>query len=43
LNEPRSGFGAAVIGEEIIVAGGEVFDPDEALAAPRYSMESNGD
>jgi N-acetylneuraminic acid mutarotase len=33
LNEPRSGFGAAVIGEEIIVAGGEVFDPDEALAS----------
>jgi N-acetylneuraminic acid mutarotase len=31
LNEPRSGFGAAVIEEEIIVAGGEVFDPDEAL------------
>jgi hypothetical protein len=31
LNEPRSGFGAAVVGDGIIVAGGEVFDPDEAL------------
>jgi N-acetylneuraminic acid mutarotase len=31
LTEPRSGFGAAVVDDAIIVAGGEVFDPDEAL------------
>lgn len=32
LSEPRSGFGAAVSGGGIIVAGGEVFDPDRALS-----------
>jgi hypothetical protein len=33
LVEPRSGFGAAVLGDRIVVAGGEVFAPDEALAS----------
>jgi len=32
LNEARSGFGAAVIDGAIVVAGGEVFEPEEALA-----------
>jgi N-acetylneuraminic acid mutarotase len=32
LNEARSGFGAAVIEGGIVVAGGEVFEPDEALS-----------
>jgi N-acetylneuraminic acid mutarotase len=33
LVQPRSGFGAAVVGDVIVVAGGEVFDPDEALTS----------
>jgi N-acetylneuraminic acid mutarotase len=33
LVEPRSGFGAAAVGDMIVVAGGEVFDPDEALTS----------
>ena len=32
LNESRSGFGAAVIDGAIVVAGGEVFGPDQALS-----------
>ena len=39
LSEPRSGFGATVVDDRIIVAGGEVFDPDQALA----SVESLSD
>jgi N-acetylneuraminic acid mutarotase len=31
LNEARSGFGAVVIDGSVVVAGGEVFSPDEAL------------
>ena len=31
LREARSGFGAVVVDEAIVVAGGEVFSPDEAL------------
>ena len=31
LNEARSGFGAAVIDGAIVVAGGEVFEPNQAL------------
>jgi N-acetylneuraminic acid mutarotase len=33
LGEARSGFGAAVIDGAIVVAGGEVFSPDEALTS----------
>lgn len=33
LNEARSGFGAVVIEGAIVVAGGEVFSPDEALVS----------
>jgi N-acetylneuraminic acid mutarotase len=33
LIEPRSGFGASVMGSAIIVAGGEVFDPVTALSS----------
>jgi len=33
LGEPRSGFGAVVVDGAIVVAGGEVFSPDEALAS----------
>jgi Kelch motif len=33
LGEPRSGFGAAVVDGAIVVAGGEVFSPDEALTS----------
>jgi N-acetylneuraminic acid mutarotase len=33
LNEERSGFGATIAGETIVVAGGEVFDPDRALVS----------
>jgi N-acetylneuraminic acid mutarotase len=31
LREARSGFGAVVVDQAIVVAGGEVFSPDEAL------------
>ncbi len=31
LNHARSGFGAVVVDDAIVVAGGEVFSPDEAL------------
>ena len=31
LNEARSGFGAAVVGDRVVAVGGEVFSPDEAL------------
>ncbi|MGH8914719.1 MAG: Kelch repeat-containing protein [Acidimicrobiia bacterium] len=31
LNEARSGFGALVVGDQIVAAGGEVFSPDRAL------------
>ena len=33
LNEARSGFGASIIEGAIVVAGGEVFSPDEALSS----------
>jgi N-acetylneuraminic acid mutarotase len=33
LNEARSGFGAAVAGDSLVVAGGEVFEPDQALSS----------
>ncbi len=33
MNEARSGFGAAVVDDSIVVAGGEVFDPLEALTS----------
>ena len=33
LGEARSGFGAAVVDGAIVVAGGEVFSPDQALAS----------
>jgi hypothetical protein len=33
LREARSGFGAAVVDGAIVVAGGEVFSPDEALTS----------
>ncbi len=33
MNEERSGFGASVVDESIVVAGGEVFDPLEALTS----------
>lgn len=33
LNEARSGFGAAVVGDVLVVAGGEVFEPDLALSS----------
>jgi hypothetical protein len=43
LTEPRSGFGAAVVGKVIIVAGGEVFDPDKALTSvERLNAEPDG-
>jgi N-acetylneuraminic acid mutarotase len=43
LTERRSGFGAVVVGEAIIVAGGEVFDPDQALTSvERLNSETDG-
>jgi hypothetical protein len=33
VTEPRSGFGATVVETTIVVAGGEVFDPDQALTS----------
>ena len=33
LNEARSGFGAAVVGDAVMVVGGEVFEPDQALSS----------
>jgi N-acetylneuraminic acid mutarotase len=43
LTEPRSGFGAAVVGKVVIVAGGEVFDPDQALTSvERLNAEPEG-
>jgi N-acetylneuraminic acid mutarotase len=33
LTEARSGFGAAVVGDTLVVAGGEVFEPDQALSS----------
>ncbi|HLF42687.1 MAG TPA: hypothetical protein VJA46_04050 [Acidimicrobiia bacterium] len=43
LNEARSGFGAAVIDEAIVVAGGEVFGPDEALSTvERLGPDTDG-
>lgn len=39
LLEPRSGFGATVSGETIVVAGGEVFGPDEALSSVEYLVD----
>ena len=33
MAEARSGFGATVVGERIVVAGGEVFSPTKALAS----------
>ena len=42
LGEPRSGFGAAVVDGAIVVAGGEVFSPDEALTSVEI-LEPDGD
>jgi hypothetical protein len=43
LTESRSGFGAAVVGKVVIVAGGEVFDPDQALTSvERLNAEPEG-
>ncbi|MGH3650162.1 MAG: Kelch repeat-containing protein [Acidimicrobiia bacterium] len=39
LNEARSGFGATVAGETIVVAGGEVFNPDQALVSIEVMRE----
>jgi N-acetylneuraminic acid mutarotase len=33
LNEARSGFGATVVGDTLVVAGGEVFEPNQALTS----------
>ncbi|MEX0863261.1 MAG: hypothetical protein WD269_00125 [Acidimicrobiia bacterium] len=33
LHEARSGFGAAIVDRALVVAGGEVFGPDQALAS----------
>jgi len=42
LNESRSGFGAAVIDGAIVVAGGEVFGPDQALSTvERLEVDSD--
>jgi N-acetylneuraminic acid mutarotase len=38
--EARSGFGAAVVDGSIVVAGGEVFGPDEALASVERLVEA---
>ncbi len=43
LNEARSGFGAAVVEGSIYVAGGEVFDPDEALDSTERLEPGNGE
>ena len=43
LLDPRSGFGAVVVEDSVFVAGGEVFDPDEALkSVERLDDESRG-
>lgn len=39
LSEARSGFGATVIGDRIVVAGGEVFSPTKALASTEIMAE----
>lgn len=43
LDQPRSGFGAVVSGEFIYVAGGEVFDPDQALDSTERFDPTIGD
>lgn len=43
LNDARSGFGAAVIDGGIVVAGGEVLEPDEALSTVERFDASNGE
>ena len=43
LVEARSGFGATVVGESIIVAGGEVFDPVMALSSVERFEVSTGE
>lgn len=41
LNHARSGFGAVVVDDAIVVAGGEVFSPDEALdSVERLDLET---
>ena len=42
LSEARSGFGAVVVDQAIVVAGGEVFSPDEALDSVER-LEDAGD
>lgn len=42
LNEARSGFGAVAIGERIVVAGGELFSPEEALPSVEM-LDADGD
>jgi hypothetical protein len=39
MAEARSGFGATVVGEEMVVAGGEVFSPTKALASTEILTE----
>ena len=43
LMEARSGFGAVVVDGAIVVAGGEVFSPDEALASVERLEPSRGE
>lgn len=43
LDQRRSGFGAAVVGESVYVAGGEVFDPDDALDSTERFDPAIGD
>jgi hypothetical protein len=42
LIEARSGFGAAVVGDSIVVAGGEVFEPDRALSSVELLAGESG-
>jgi hypothetical protein len=39
MAEARSGFGATVVGERIVVAGGEVFSPTRALTSTEILTE----
>lgn len=42
LNEARSGFGATVVNGTIVVAGGEVFEPNQALTTVEVFDETSG-
>jgi hypothetical protein len=39
MAEARSGFGATVVGDGIVVAGGEVFSPTKALASTEILID----